>query len=436
MIRSIAVSAVFSVILLGQVAAAQDGSTEAEPAISGYITRSVSRSDFDVNGLHIISTPTTVFMQTSGSDASFPRVTGGDVFLGEHVAIYGKTDSHKQSVKADKVVFYKPVPETLSGLAVVDRVLSPATSKEVLIRADGYPIQISASTDVALAAPLNTLADLKPGIWITYHGTRGPDGMLDADRVSFRISPISDKEQKFVKKSEYDPSTIPSDIKQSKTSKFFRGVDPKKIPPYNDASMQAKVDRIGTNLIPAYQRNLPLDDSAKIKFQFQLIDNAKFRNALSLPSGVILIPHQIVDKFQSDDQIAAFLADQIAGTLERQAYRIIPASQGLQATNIAGTAAGFFVPGAGILTGLSTYTAAKSINTDLTDQSGRVSLCLLHDAGYDIQQAPMAWWILESKSSASLAKKVPQRSINLYRTIGLVWKNPQMTAPNNGPLSN
>lgn len=432
MIRSIAVPVVLSVILFGQAAAAQDSSAGDEPAISGYITRSVSRSDFDVNGLHINSRPATIFMQSSGSDASSPRVSGGDVFLGEHVAIYGKMDSRRESIKADKVVFYKPMPETLSGLAVVDRILSPAISGNVLIRADGYPIQISASTDVALTAPLHTLADIKPGTWITYHGTRGSDGMLAADRIRFWTNSVSDKEQKFVKKSEYDPSVVPPDTKQSKTNKFFRGVNPKEIPPYHDAAMQAKIDHIGSNLVPAYQRSLPQDDPAKIHFQFQLIDAPKFRDALSLPSGVILIPYQILAKFQNDDQIAALLADHIARTLEKQTYRMVPAQQGMQAANVAG----LFVPGVNILMDVSTHTANKSINTDLADQSGRVSLCLLHDMGYDIQQAPIAWWILESKSSTSLAKRAPLRVIRLYRTMGLVWKNPQMIGPHGTPLSN
>lgn len=435
MVRSIAVSVVLSAILLGQAVAAQDSSTETEPAISGFITRSVSRSDFDVNGLHIISTPATVFMRTVESSASSLRVSGGDVFLGERVAIYGNTDSQRLSIKANKIVFYKPVPETLSGVAVVDRILSPATSNNVLIRADGYPIQISASTDVALMEPLHTLADIKPGSWITYHGTRDSDGMLTADRILLQTNSVSDKEQKFVKKSEYDPSAIPPDAQQSKMSKSFRGADPKKIPPYKDAAMQAKIDRIGSNLVPAYQRNLAQDDPAKIHFQFQLIDAPKFRDALSLPSGVILIPYQIVDKFQNDDQIAALLADHIARTLERQTYRMIPAQQGMQVANVAGVAAGLFVPGFGLLTDASTYTANKSIHTNLTDQSSRVSLCLLHDSGYDIQQAPMTWWILESKSSTSLTKKVPLHSISLYRAIGLLWKTGTIE-PNNILLSN
>ena len=75
------------------------------------------------------------------------------------------------------------------------------------------------------------------------------------------------------------------------------------------------------------------------------------------------------------------------------------------------------------------YPKSKSMETDLFNQSGRVSLGLLHDAGYDIQQAPVAWWILASKPGKKFTEiNIPSRSLNLYRTIGLVWKNYPETA--------
>jgi hypothetical protein len=62
--------------------------------------------------------------------------------------------------------------------------------------------------------------------------------------------------------------------------------------------------------------------------------------------------------------------------------------------------------------------------SDILEQSGRVSLGLLHDAGYDLQQAPIAWWLLASKPSKNLVDtKIPPRAINLYQTLGIVWKN-------------
>ncbi|QHS51872.1 hypothetical protein [Edaphobacter sp. 12200R-103] len=184
------------------------------------------------------------------------------------------------------------------------------------------------------------------------------------------------------------------------------------------------MDRIGSSLIPEYQRKLASDDPSKIAFRFQLIDNPKFHDALTLPNGIILVPRQIVERLPEDAQLAAVLADNIACALEKQTYRLAPSYAAMSTSQVASNVGGFFVPGLGLATGVANYASAKSIRTDLLDQSGRVSLGLLHDAGYDLQQAPIAWWLLAAKPSKSLAEtKIPPRAENLYRTIGLIWRN-------------
>jgi len=154
----------------------------------------------------------------------------------------------------------------------------------------------------------------------------GSSGVLLADDVGFYESYVSDKEGKLITSTDYDPSAVPDDTKQSLLSKLLIGVDPKKIPPYHDAALQSRVDGIGGRLIPAYQRTLADTDPRKIHFQFQLIDDKKWKDALALPSSVILIPRQIVERLWDDSQLAAILADNIATILEKQAYRLLPAS--------------------------------------------------------------------------------------------------------------
>ncbi len=79
--------------------------------------------------------------------------------------------------------------------------------------------------------------------------------------------------------------------------------------------MQARVDAIGATLVAKYQRDLPDADETKINFRFQLIDNKKWHDAVALPSGIILIPHQVVERLQNDSQLATVLADNIATVL-------------------------------------------------------------------------------------------------------------------------
>jgi len=129
---------------------------------------------------------------------------------------------------------------------------------------------------------------------------------------------------------------------------------------------------------------------------------------------------------QNDSQLAAILADAIACALEKQTYRMRNADAAITAGNVASWAS--FVPVIGLPIALaSTGTGTTQLFIILKEehQSGRVSLGLLKDAGYDIDQAPVAWWLLASKKPLPLTKiPVPDRSIYLYRTLGEVWHNP------------
>ncbi|HEU4635314.1 MAG TPA: hypothetical protein VFS41_04000 [Edaphobacter sp.] len=423
MVRLSVVFAVFSAVCTS-VSLAQTESSELTPALTGYVTRVASNSDFDVNAIHVIQNSKTEI--THGSIAG--RTAGGSAFLGEQVSIYGRLDARKQTIQAKEIIFLSPRPDGLSGTAVIDRLLTSATNGQLLFRADGYLMQVHSSTKQAFSSPLTSLKDVQPNTWITYHGTLDASGHLTLDAITFSSNAISDREGKLLEKTDYDPSKVPPDSKQSVASKVLIGFDPKKVPPYDDPAMQERISRIGTSLIPAYQRSLAPQDPTRIDFQFQVIDEARFHDALALPSGVILVPQQVVKRLQNDSQIATVLADNIACVLEKQGYRLNPAVTTMTAVNTATVIGGLFVPGLG-LTPFATGAAGKSIQTDLENQSGRVSLGLLHDAGYDLEQAPIAWWILASKPSHDWKKtKLPPRASNLYRTIGLVWKNYPDTA--------
>jgi predicted Zn-dependent protease len=189
--------------------------------------------------------------------------------------------------------------------------------------------------------------------------------------------------------------------------------------------MQARVERIGTSLIPAFQKALAEDDPTRIDFRFQVTDDPKHGDAWSLPSGIILVPRQLVERLPEDSQLAAIIADSIAEVLEKQTLRVIPAVHKMTAVAIAGDTAGIFVPGLGLVTAAGNYKAGRVIQHHSQQQSGRVSLCLLHDAGYDIDQAPMAWLAVSTKSAANpLPKRLPDHSSYLYGYLGTTWHTP------------
>ena len=335
---------------------------------------------------------------------------------------------------ASKVVPINTPPAGVSGTAIIDLVPSaqPANPKERIVRADGYLLRITPDTKLNLAAPLKSLAEVSTNQWIQYSGMQQADGTVTVHSASITPNTVSGTEDKLRNKTDYDPSKVPDDAHQSNFSKAFIGIDPKRIPPYRDDAMQARVERIGQSLVPAYQRALPDGDPAKINFRFQVIDLKYLRDAVNMPSGVIVIPFQIVERMQNDYQLATVLADNIAENLEKDALRIRPLAIGSTAGTVAQLAT-MTVPFVGLATTLGSIgldgSAAHVVSLQLA-QSGRVSLCLLHDAGYNIEQAPLAWWLLAGKPGKPIDHvDVPPRAATLYTMLGTTWHSSAVTNP-------
>ena len=155
------------------------------------------------------------------------------------------------------------------------------------------------------------------------------------------------------------------------------------------------------------------------------MDEPKWADAVPLSNGIILVPREIVELLSDDSQLAAVLADNIAVTLEKQTPRLSQPNHALTATEVvAVSAASVFVVGfGGPLVGKAILDTKKAAALALLDQSGRVGLRLMHDAGYDVQQAPLAWWTIASSQERSRKHPLSVRAADLYRTIGVVWQN-------------
>lgn len=299
------------------------------PTLTGYVTHVVSPTNFDVNGIHVLCNSSTMFGTESNGIISSSK-TPASLYLGEAIKIFGVEHQKKHSITAANVVTPLPQPnQQFDGTAIIDlipRTNSPLKTNpgELLVRADGYRILITPKTHTKFEAPLTSLSSITTNIWISYQGKLRQDGILLAENANFKSNSIQKTEDKLRTKSEYDPTAVDPKSKQSAVIKHFLGTNVKKIPPYNNPEMQARLDRIGASLIPAYQRNLPNSDPTKINFRFQLIDEPKWHDAMTLPNGIILVPHEVVERLQNDSQLATVLADNIACAIEKQSYREIP----------------------------------------------------------------------------------------------------------------
>ncbi len=123
------------------------------------------------------------------------------------------------------------------------------------------------------------------------------------------------------------------------------------------------------------------------------------------------------------------LADNIACALEKQTLRLIPARRAETAGNVAFMVGGAFVPGLGFA-GLSMAGPEAVMRRRDEEQSGRVSLVLLHDAGFDMDEAPKTWWLLSSKDKPLDQAAMPYRAKYLYRILGTTWvsRSPGLSA--------
>jgi len=398
------------------------------PDLAGAVTRVVSAADFDVNGYRVLcgsDTQSAVYVSANEStnNAGCPNQAP---YVGETASIYGRLKKKKLTIQATQIDLHiSPFPALIEGSAVIDAMLpgNPARPERgaVLVQADGFRILIDKNTRVKWNPPVDSLDKVGPGEWIEYKGTLSSSGVLLAASAKFTVNYVTTNELALQRREEFDPSAVPASKKQGPLGVALIGINPRKLPSYNDPGMQARVDEIGSRLIPAYQRALPDGDVRKIAFRFQLVDSPLMRDALTLSNGMILVPRQVVERMQNDSQLATVLADNIACVLERQEYRLSPLS-GV-------TSAAVFALEVSDPFGLGAAEAAK-MQTYALNQSGRVSLTLLHDAGYNISQAPLAWWRLAPVAMSQLSQTpAPGRAVYLYEMLGALWGRSALTGP-------
>ncbi len=391
---------------------AQDDST---PTVEGYITSISSGGGFDVNGKHIVTTPQTVFWKhivLYGRDAttSDPNIAN-TLAVGDDVQVFGSKEKHTHSIVASKIMLAQD-QEHLSGFAVVQRVV--ATSPQLIVEADGYNIAITPKTAMHNKPPLTDQTAPAANLWIAYSGKWNKDGLVVADRASLSQFVLSSRMKKMMKKAD-GKIVEPNYGTKAGESKKDGEVDIPYIVTAShkgkgqipaDAALQQRVQRIGERLIPACQKDLAKDDPQKIDFHFYAFNDKGLHHAVGSPDGSVVIPEQVVAKLQNDDQIAAVLADGIAQALERQMLTGAPkrASAGAM---IALGGMPFVGPLAGIAMESGGLYAMHNAGEVSQLQSARVSLSLMHDAGYDVRQAPVAWQILSSKDANDSSTKAP-----------------------------
>jgi hypothetical protein len=392
------------------------------PPVTGVVTDVGVPARFVVDNTPVLCTRETMSYSAEPKQKLGSHVCPQHV-IGDAVTAIGKYKSGE--LIAEAIDTRAPWPAPVDGTAVIERVI--AADGKLTLQADGYSIRVTSETKQAWLAPLADHTPVTANYWLRYFGTQEPDGTIAATTLTYSANTLSNHEAKVSNKEEFDPSAITEEDRQGAVSRFLIGTNAKRFPAYKDAAMQQRVETIGAKLVPAFQRNLPDADPAKLNFRFQVVDQEKLKDAVTLTNGIILVPKDVVQRLENDAQLATVLADNIACALEKQTFRQIPARNVMTGTKIATAAAGVFIPGLGLAAGIGESVAASKILKHALEQSGRVSLSLLDDAGYDITQAPVTWWILNSKKPRAKTD-MPYRARYLYNQLATTWR-PQQRLP-------
>src|ERR1035438_8315367 len=111
----------FLIVLCLSTAAFSQPSELVSPVLVGYVTRAVSGSDFDVNGVRVICGPDTKV----GSPTAVSYASGcGEVApaFGQKIEVYGHLNKKKLTVAAQWLDIKPIARDDISGFAVIDAV--------------------------------------------------------------------------------------------------------------------------------------------------------------------------------------------------------------------------------------------------------------------------------------------------------------------------
>ena len=150
--------------------------------VRGYVTASHLPDSFDVNDLHVSLSPSTQYGLIAKPESSTQSPLRDALQAGAYVEVTGTFDKHTRTTAAQTVYLRDDWDQKLSGLGVIDKVLS--SGPQLVVRADGYRIRIAADTQVSYAGDLKSLDALTPNMWLHYEGRRDNSGILIATRVT------------------------------------------------------------------------------------------------------------------------------------------------------------------------------------------------------------------------------------------------------------
>lgn len=400
-----------------------------------------------------------------------------DLRVGSEVQLQGSKQGAGNFL-ADKVVrievtYAVPGGSTLKGLVLLESAADVhRTGKgwSGTVSIDGYPMRVTPETTLlvmpattsfagrvqvdgtilrkypAMVGDAQTNADAAAGLlransWVSYRATRAEDGSVTATQVRvwpneshaatvricckvyrhFNLDVGYERWLRQFATEVHDPDYS----KQVAGTIKFRGGHVIRI--LADKGAQDYVSRVGMEMVPQYQKDLPESDATKIHFRFYVVSPFKafvgsgfqningllpamgeygmfysdplvfrtIKDITAVPDGLILIPDSLLVLVNNEAQLAALLSYAITSVVQKQAYRI-----GM--FNLTGAALG----------GMNSMYEYQFI-LRLNQQVLRLGLRPMLKAGYDVREAPFAWMLSRGKGVMNPAKIGYNRSARM-----------------------
>ena len=386
-------------------------SLAAQPArsitIEGYVTAVDLPLRLEVNGRNVVLSEHTVYGMINGDPPGQIEQVKNLLHAGSFVSVTGTVEDYGiDAIDAYSVLVREPPKKGISGFGLVDKV--ETNGPEAMLQADGYRLHLTAATHLSFSGGLQSIAEVKPGMWVSYAGDRDKAGILVASKAEFYPRTNEKKKPAELEKDAAIPDSIPADA-------WLVNGDGSFVPRHSkvrlgdssgwcgwhkltqDAALQKRVKHVGMSVVPEYQKQLAADEAARIHFRFYVVDEPHIRSSFSCAPGMIQVPVDVVSMMRNDDQLAAVLADGVALQLQWQSARLMAPTMILAGVEIAGEVAGGFFPWVEAASGVGGGLAGHEFGQRLADQRSRMALAMVVDAGYDPWQAPEAWRELEAR---------------------------------------
>lgn len=418
-------------------------------AVDGYITAVTPPNGFTLNHVHLTATNSTLYGRVGGDAPIADSPLREGLQVGAQVHVVFQAGAPGEPFFANVVLFGDDHDHQLGGYGLIDKMIE--SGPEPLLQADGYRIRIAKYTKVTFHGQLKSIADINTNTWVKYVGERDEAGVLVATAAEFfparRLKAKPDRQWVILQKQMeayakpangiLQDSLIDADghivvkLPKVRYSDSNGNCGWHKVP--FDPALQERVRRVGTSLIPKFQRDPPADDPQKIAFRFYAVDDPRERSDIFCNEGLILVPQQAIGRLQNDDQLAALLADGIAFNLQVRSARLLAQYGDLLGLQIAGEIVSLWAPGVDLATYVGASVANREIWIKLQEQRGRMVLAMMQNAGYDPWQAPEAWRWLEPKSLPPDLNglKYPSRSKYQLDLLNVQYKRlaPASTTP-------